>query len=131
MFRTYIDSAAQRRRGNASLAAHCRNDQVKLVDEAPRPGLPGLERADQGVADSAGVRAGVPVGRVITAAHLAALEADPQVKPRVTELQALLAALHGFRQPSDPDQIEVAAAGHQLGAGIDLLEGPNEMPDDS
>jgi hypothetical protein len=25
----------------------------------------------------------------------------------------------------------VAAAGHQLGAGIDLLEGPNEMPDDS
>ena len=46
----------------------------------------------------AGVAAGVAVGRVIAAADLAALQADPQVQPLAAGGQALLAALDRLGQ---------------------------------
>ena len=58
------------------------------------------------------VRRGVAVGRVVAAADLAATQADPEMKPWVADLQALLAALHGLGELGDLDLIEVGAGGH-------------------
>ena len=56
---------------------------------------------------------GVLVRRVVAAADLAALEADPQMEPGVAHLQALLAALDGLGQVRDLDLVEMAAGGHR------------------
>jgi len=45
-----------------------------------------------------GVPRGVPVRGAVAAADLAAFEADPQVKPGIARLQALLATLDRFGQ---------------------------------
>ena len=66
-----------------------------LVDEAPRPVLAGLERADDRVLGRARVRRGVAVGRVVAAADVAALEADAQVQPEAADGEAV----HAARRP--------------------------------
>jgi hypothetical protein len=53
----------------------------------------------------AGVSTGVTVGRVVAATHLSALEADPQMEPRIARLQAFLASLDGLGELGDPDLI--------------------------
>ena len=55
------------------------------------------------------VRAGMAIGRVLTATDLAALQADAQVQSGVTGCQAVLAARHRLGQLCDPDTIEMRA----------------------
>ncbi len=47
------------------------------------------------------VLGGVPAGRVVAAADMAALQADPQVQPDSAAGEALLAAVDGLRQLGD------------------------------
>ena len=56
-----------------------------------------------------GVGGGVPVGRVVTAPHVTALEADPQVQPLAAGGEALLAAVDGLGQLGDVDVVEMGA----------------------
>src|SRR5919202_2483625 len=86
------------------------DDEAHPILVAPAPVLAGLERAHDRVTLVVGVLAGVPVGRGVTAEHLAAAEADSQVDPPVTGHQALLAALDlGARRRLHRDLIQVGA----------------------
>ena len=49
------------------------------------------------------------VGRIVAAADATALQADPQVQPRLTRGQALLAAGHLFRKFRELDVVLVLA----------------------
>ena len=64
------------------------------------------------MAAALGVGGGVPVGRVVAAADLAALEADPEMKPLAARGEAVLAALDGVGQFSDQNVVEMSAGGH-------------------
>ena len=91
---------------------HLRDQQRDVVHEAPRPLLARLERADQRVAAASGVSTRMAIGRVVTAADLAALEADSEMQPRGTDRQAVLAPGDGLGQLRDMNVIEVRADGH-------------------
>jgi len=67
--------------------------QFQVVDVAPAPSLTGLERLHDRVLSAVEVLGGVFVFRRVAATHMAALQAQPQVHPAVTHLQALFAAL--------------------------------------
>ena len=54
---------------------------------------------------------GVSIRRAITAADLTALEADPQVKPWISALQALLTAVDCLGELGHLDVVEVIADG--------------------
>ena len=57
----------------------------------------------------------VTVGRVVAAADVAALEADPEVEPAPPHGEAVLATVHLLGQLHDVDVVEVGArAGHDL-----------------
>jgi hypothetical protein len=58
-----------------------------------RPLLARLEGANQPMALRSGVRARMTVWRIVAAAGLPTLKANPEMKPGVPDLQALLAAL--------------------------------------
>ena len=58
-----------------------RDEHPDLIDEAPAPFLAGLERSNQRMAARVMVGGRVPIGRVIAATDVPALQADPQVKP--------------------------------------------------
>ena len=60
------------------------------------------------------VRGGVPVGRVITAADVAALQADAQVQPDAAFPQAILAAGDAVRELKDLDRAEVGTGSRSL-----------------
>jgi hypothetical protein len=64
-----------------------------LVHVAPAPVLTRFERADDRVARGVEVLRGVLVLRGVTAAHVPAGQAEPQVDPPVSHRQALLAAV--------------------------------------
>ena len=91
---------------------HLRNQQRDVVHEAKGPLLARLERSDERVAAASSVGARVAVGRVVTTADLAALEADSQVQPRVSRGQAILAARDGLGELGDVDVIEMGAGSH-------------------
>jgi hypothetical protein len=63
---------------------------------------------------SPGCSGGVTVGRVVAAADVPALEADPQVQPRLALRQALFAAVDGLGQLRDLDVIEMGAGWHRI-----------------
>jgi hypothetical protein len=63
-----------------------------LVDKTPSPVLARLERSNDGVMGLSEVLGGVFVLRGVAAADVTAGLAEPQVHPRVTHLQALLAS---------------------------------------
>src|SRR5258708_36394355 len=65
---------------------------VGFIDIAPAPGLARLERRDDRVPNREGVPARVPKWRGVAATHVPAGQAQPQVHPRGSESQALLAA---------------------------------------
>src|SRR3954452_14138098 len=117
-------SAPQRRRRNPGLSADLGQDHGDLVDEAPRPFFRRLQGADDRVAVSHGVTAGMPVGGVVAAADLAALQADAQVEPFASAGEAVLAACNGGRQLGHVHVIEMCAGrGHgeplpELGHGL-------------
>src|SRR5258708_6689285 len=64
-----------------------------VVGVAPHPGLAGLQGAHGGMAGGVVVLRGVLVLRRVTAAHVAAGEAEAEVYPAVADLQALLASV--------------------------------------
>src|SRR5207244_8900047 len=84
----------------------------QLVDVAPAPVLPGLERADDRVAALVGVRGRMAVRRIVAAADVSALQADPQVQPLAAGGEAIDAAVDRGGQLRDPDVIEVGAGRH-------------------
>jgi len=72
-----------------------------LIDVAPAPILARLERLDDRMAAGVEVFSGVPVFGLIAAAHMAALQAEAQMHPRITCLQAIFAALRAGRDLAD------------------------------
>ena len=72
---------------------------------------PGSSERISGCSSLAGVPARVFVRRVVTAADVPALEADPQVQPDTAFAQAVLASRNLGRQLRDGDRVEVRAAG--------------------
>src|SRR5215207_1102971 len=96
---------AQWRRRDPSLAPDLGNQEREVIDVAPGPLLARLERADQRVTALVRVGGGMAVGRVVAAPDLSALEADPQMQPRVAHGQTLLTALDGLGQLLDLDLI--------------------------
>src|SRR6185369_4493226 len=114
--RSTDDRARPRRaRVGASLSSHRQlalGLEEHLVHIAPRPVLPRLERLDDRVLAPVEVFRGVLVLRGITAADMAAGEAEPEVDPGVPHLQALLATLRGVRAHVF-DLVEMRANGHR------------------
>src|SRR5688500_11003266 len=72
---------AERRGRDPGLAGDGGDQHRDLVEEAPRPLLVGLERADQRMAAAPVVGGGGAVRRGVAAADGPALEADQQVEP--------------------------------------------------
>src|SRR3954452_15451197 len=54
----------------------------------------------------------VAVRGVVAAPHVTAFEADPEVQPFRSHRKAVLAPVHGCRQFSDSNVIEMGAGGH-------------------
>src|SRR5207249_2463000 len=82
--------------GLAQVRFGSRGDLDRLVVHvAPAPALVRLERGDQRVVGLVKVLSGVPVGRAVAAADVAAGQAEAQVDPPGAGLQTLLAALRG------------------------------------
>src|SRR5439155_23857879 len=81
-----------------------------LVDEAPPPVLPRLVRLDERVLHGLEVRAGVPAGRRVAAADVAAGHAHAQMHPAAAGAQAVLAAV-GARFDR-PCRVEVCTYRH-------------------
>src|ERR1700694_4207354 len=67
--------------------------EVDLVRVAPAPILARLERPDDRVVHAVEMGGGVSVRRAVTAAHMAAGHAQPQVHPTSPDLEAVLAAV--------------------------------------
>jgi hypothetical protein len=63
-----------------------------LIYIAPAPGLAGFQRLNDGVPRLVKVLGGVLAWRAVTAAYVAAGEAEPQVHPPPAGREALLAA---------------------------------------
>ena len=80
------------------MPADLRDDHRHLVEIAPAPVLPGLERADQRVPARPMMGGGVAVGRVVTAAHVPAGQTDAQMQPDAPRAQAVLAPVDAGRQ---------------------------------
>jgi hypothetical protein len=83
-----------------------------LVDEAPAPLLSGLDRSYERMLAGPGVRARVAVGRAVTTADLAALQADAQMQPPISRGQAILTSGDGLGELSDASVAEMAAGRH-------------------
>ena len=69
-----------------------RHRQRDLVDVTPGPTLAGLVGSHQGVARVVEMLRRVPSRRAVAAADVAAAQAEPEVDPAQSRLQALLAA---------------------------------------
>ena len=95
----------QRRDPRGSL--DLRHEHRGPVDIAPRPLLARLERPDERVSFRVCVSRCVTVRRVVAATDVTALEADPQMEPRVPRDETLRASVDAFRQDRDLDVIEV------------------------
>ena len=91
---------------------HFGNQQREVVQEAPGPLLARLERADERVAAASTVCARVSVGRVVTTADLAALEADPQMNPSAARCEAVDASVDGLRQVGNQNVLQMVTRGH-------------------
>src|SRR5262245_48371408 len=82
------------------------HDQV--VQVAPAPRLARLERADDGVLRGPEMRRGMPQLRAVTAAHVAAREADAQMLPALAVPYAFLADARARRNLADEAQMLAA-----------------------
>src|ERR1700733_11730146 len=73
---------------------------------------------------------GMPVGGIVTAADVAALQADAQVQPHAAFAQAVLAAVDAFGQLEHGDRVQVGAVGHvslSVGRGIVMAGRGSQM----
>ena len=69
----------------------------RLVGVTPAPGLAGLQRTHDRVANGVGMCAGMTHGRGVTASDVAACQAETQVDPLRSDAQAVLASLKRVR----------------------------------
>src|SRR5437667_18881 len=69
----------------------------EILHEAEAPVLPGLEAAHDRMLRLVEMLRGVPVGGIVAAADVTALEAQPQVHPLVAARQTFLAPVGSFR----------------------------------
>ena len=81
-----------------------------LVDIAPAPVLPGLERFHDGMTRQPEMGGGVLVLRAVTTAHVPAGHAQPEVEPRVAEAQAVFTTVSAWLDHFD--LAEMGATGH-------------------
>lgn len=88
--------------------------QFHLVDVAPAPSLAGLQRLHNRVFGAVEVLRGVLVFRRVAATDMPALQAQPQVHPGVTHLQALFAAFGVRRHWLDLIQMLAGLHGYPL-----------------
>src|SRR5207253_11218051 len=86
--------------------------EVHLIDEAPAPVFPWLERPHDRVPGRAEMLGGVLVRGVVTAADVAAGHAQAEVDPLRADAQAVLAPLGAWGHFTD--FVEVGAAVHPL-----------------
>ena len=94
------------------MPADLRDQHPDVVDIAPAPFLAGLQRVDQWVLAGVVMDGGVPVGRVIAAADVAADQADPQMKPHAAFPQAVLSAVDPLGQLEDLYLVKMSACRH-------------------
>jgi hypothetical protein len=64
-----------------------------LIDVAPTPVLPWLERLDNRVVGRMEMPGGVLILRIVTAADMPAFETEAQVYPRIPDSQTILTAI--------------------------------------
>src|SRR5271163_4907350 len=102
-------SAAQGRRGDPRGSLDLGHEHRGPVDVAPRPLLARLERPDERVSFRVCVGCCVTVRRVVAATDVPALEADPQMEPRVPRDETLLTSIDAFREDRELDVIKVRA----------------------
>ena len=86
-----------------------------LIDVAPTPGLAGLEGGDDRVLRTMEVLGRVLVLRVVAAAYVPALHAEPQVDPYVAGLQAILAAIGAWGDIFDAIEMRAGIGHGRLG----------------
>ena len=96
--------------------------EIDLIDVAPDPVLVRLERLDDGVATRMDVRRRVLVGGDIAATHMTAAQAQPQVDPPATDLEAVLATVGGRRDILD--LVEMGARDRVVHHGKRTREAP-------
>jgi hypothetical protein len=85
------------------------DDHGQFVGVAPRPILVRLDRPDDGMTASVGVGRGMVGGRVVAAAHMAALQANAKVKPWGSRGKAVDAAVDRVWQLLDSDVVQMRA----------------------
>jgi hypothetical protein len=90
-----------------------------LIHVAPAPVLPRLERPDYWVPGGMEVLRSMSVLRCVATTHVAAGEALPEVDPRVTNLQALFAALR--RGLHVPDLVRVVTGSGEPSEHLGVL----------
>lgn len=61
-----------------------------------------------------GMRRGMAVRRIVTAAHVPALQADAQMQPLTARSQTVLAAVDRLWQASQVDMVEMRALSHRM-----------------
>src|SRR5262249_2545669 len=101
----------KRRRRDSRLAANLFDQKRDLIDVAPAPFLARFERTDERVGRGMGVRGRVAIRRVVTAADVAAAQADPEMEPLAAGGEALHAAVHLGGQLVHSDLVEMGAGG--------------------
>ena len=80
----------------------------RFVDVAPAPALRRIVALDDRMPGGVEVGGGVPAGRLVAAADMAAGAADPQMQPLASALQALLAAERTRRDVLDAGDVAAA-----------------------
>src|SRR5690606_9594878 len=85
-----------------------------VVGVAPCPALAGLGAADDRVAGLLGMSARVLVDRGVAAADSPAGQAEAQVHPGVTDLEARLAPAVGYRPVVHLDQVLAGGVRHRI-----------------
>lgn len=106
-------SQVERRRRNARRARHLRGEHSDPIDVAPGPLLAGLERPDDRVTRGVRMRGRMPVRRLVAAADVPAIQANPQVEPLLSRCEALLAPVDGVRKFEELDATAMAAPKHE------------------
>ena len=74
------------------------------------------------------MRRGVAVRRAVATADMAALEADPQVKPLPAGGEAVLTPIDGLGKLGDPHVVEVGAGSHLRGSYVPSARTRTSLP---
>jgi hypothetical protein len=90
----------------------------ELVDVAPPPRLPRFEGLHQRVRGLIEVRGGMPTGRAVATADVAADHAHPEMNPPTSQLETVLAAIGRRADLSDLIEVVAELLGFQHGGSF-------------